>query len=81
MLRRVREIAFGLPRPDLVAATTIPTWLSIFPLLEHVEFLNAPMGFDDELKVSLLRRITQKCGGIRTAKIGDDTRDVSVWLS
>ena len=81
MLSRVREIAFGLPRPHLVAATAIPTWLSVFPLLEHIEFLNTPIVLDHEAKMALLRRIAEKCAGIRTVKIGDDTRDMSAWLS
>jgi hypothetical protein len=81
VLSCVQEIAFGFPHPDVVATTAIPTWLSMFPLLEHIEFLNMPMGLDYEVKMSLLRRIAQKCAGIQTVKIGDDTRDISVWLS
>jgi hypothetical protein len=30
--------------PDVVATSAIPTWLSIFPLLERIEFRNSPMG-------------------------------------
>jgi hypothetical protein len=81
ILKRIKNVAFGMPHPNTDAAEVIPTWLSMFPLLEHIEFLNTPMGLDYEAKMSLLRRIAQKCAGIRTVKIGDDTRDISVWLS
>jgi hypothetical protein len=83
VLSRVREIAFGVPHLDVVTVATalIPAWLSAFPLLEHIELLNTPTGFHYEAKMSLLRRIAQKCVGIRTVKIGDDTREMSVWLS
>jgi hypothetical protein len=81
VLSHVRKIAFGFPHPDAVATTDIPTWLSIFPLLDHIEFLNAPVGLDDRTKMSLLRRIVEKCAGIRSVRIGEDTRDVSAWLS
>jgi hypothetical protein len=83
VLSHVREIAFDLPRLDVVPTTTIPAWLSMFPLLEHIEFLNTPMGLDSdyESKMSFLRRVAQECAGIRTVKIGDDTRDISDWLS
>jgi hypothetical protein len=81
VLSHVRDITFGVPLPDVVATAAILTWLSMFPLLEHIEFLNMPMGLDYEAKMSLLRRIAQKCAGIRTVRIGDDTRDISVWLS
>jgi hypothetical protein len=79
VLSHVREIAFGFPSPAVIAA--ILTWLSIFPLLEHIEFLNAPIGLDYEVKMSLLRRIAQQCAGVWTVRIGDDTRDISAWLS
>jgi hypothetical protein len=83
ILGHVREISFSFPRRDVVVITAlnIPTWLALFPLLEHIELLNTPIGFDYEAKMSFLRRIAQECAGIRTVKIGDDTRDISVWLS
>jgi hypothetical protein len=80
VLSHVREIAFGFPCPDVVATTVIPTWLSMFPLLEYIEFLT-PMGLVYEAKMSFLRRIAQDCAGIRTVKIGDNTREISDWLS
>jgi hypothetical protein len=79
VLSHVREIAFGAdvvaPNPDC------PTWLSMFPLLEHIEFLNAHVGLDHQTKISLLRCIVQKCASIRSVRIGEDTCDVSAWLS
>jgi hypothetical protein len=81
VLSHVREIAFGFPGLDVVVATTaIPTWLAMFPLLEHIEIRDAE-GLDHHTEMSLLRHITQKCVGIRSVKIGDDTRDISDWLS
>jgi hypothetical protein len=53
----------------------------MFPLLEHVEFLNAQVGLDHEIKTSLLQFIVQKCASVRSVRIGEDTRDVSAWLS
>jgi hypothetical protein len=83
VLSHVREIAIGFPRPDVVPTAVIPTWLSMFPLLEHFRFLDTPIGLDSdyEAKISLLRRIAQQCSGIRTVKIGEDTRDISEWFS
>ena len=81
VLRWVRSVAFGVPRPDTAATGVIPTWLSMFPLLEHIEFLNAPIGLDHEAKMALLQQISQKCAGLRFVKIGEETRTVSAWLS
>jgi hypothetical protein len=80
VLGQVREVAFG---PDVAAPSpaAFPTWLSMFPLLEHVEFLNARVGLDHEIKMSLLRFIGQTCASVRSVRIGGDTRDVSAWLS
>jgi hypothetical protein len=81
VLSRVREIAFDFPLPKAAAITSIPTWLSLFPLLEHIKFLNAEVGLDDQTKMSLLRRVVQKCATIRSVTIGEDTHDVSARLS
>jgi hypothetical protein len=80
VLSRVREIAFGMPRPDIDATSAIPKWLSLFPLLEHVEFLNGPNDPSRKAKVTLLRRIVQECAGIRSVKIDEETRDTVSWL-
>jgi hypothetical protein len=74
------KFAFG---PDVVAPSpaALPTWLSMFPLLEHIEFLNAQVGLDHETKMLLLRFIVQECPSVRSVRIGDDTRDISAWLS
>jgi hypothetical protein len=81
ILKRIKKIAFALPRHGSVTIEIIPTWLSMFPLLQHIEFLNKPLRLDHESKITLLRRIAQKCAGIRIVKMDDETRDMSVWLS
>ena len=81
VLRRVRSIAFGMPRPDIAATSVIPTWLSMFPLLEGLEFVNSPNDLSHRAKMSLLRHIVQECPGIRSVKIDEETRSVSDWLS
>jgi hypothetical protein len=81
VLSRVRDIAFGMPRPDIVASSAIPKWLALFPLLEHVEFLDELNDLSRKAKITLLRRIVQECAGIRSAKIDKETRDVAAWLA
>ena len=81
VLRRVRTIAFGMPRPDIAATSAIPTWLSMFPLLEGLEFVNSPNDLSHEAKMSLLRHIVQECPGINSVKIDEETRSVADWLS
>jgi hypothetical protein len=78
VLSHVREIAFGFPCPGLVTTTAILVWLSMFPLLEHVEFLNTQVGLDEQTEL-LRQRIVGKCSRSRSVRIGDDARDV--WLS
>jgi hypothetical protein len=70
-------IAFGMPRPDIVASTATPKWLSLFPLLKHVEFLDGPNDLSRKAKIPLLRCIVR----IRSVKIDEETRDVASWLS
>jgi len=81
IIKRVKHIAFGVPSPNTDATDIIPTWLSMFPLLDHIELIRVPMRFDYESRKSFLRSIAHKCAGIRTVTIGDDTWDMSVWLS
>jgi len=81
VLSRVREIAITFFRPNIVLTSAIPTWLSKFPMLEHIELSRMPTTPDYGDKMFFLRSIAQQCAGIRTAKIGDETRDISVWLS
>jgi hypothetical protein len=42
VLSRVREINFGVPHQDVFTITAIRSWSSMFPLLEHIEFLECP---------------------------------------
>jgi hypothetical protein len=81
VLSQVREVAFGFPCPDVVATNAISTWLSVFPLLDHVEFLNTQVGLDHQTEMLLLRRIVQKCSRLHSVRIGEETHDVSAWLS
>jgi hypothetical protein len=81
VLSHVQEIAFGFPYQDVVATTAILVWLSMFPLLEHVEFLNTQVGLDPQTEMLLLQPIVEKCSRLRSVRIGDDARDISDWLS
>jgi hypothetical protein len=81
VLCRVREIGFGMPGPDIVTTSAIPQWLALFPLLEHVEFLNGPNYLNRQAKIILLRCIVQECTWIRSVKIDEETRDVDSWLA
>jgi len=79
VLKHVREIAFSA---EVLAPSPadLPNWLSAFPLLEHIEFLNPRVGHDQEIKMSMLRCIGAKCPQIRSVRIGEDSRDISAWL-
>jgi len=57
VLRSVREIVFDFPHSDAFPATTIPTWLSRFPILEEIEIIGMPIGLDYQVKMSFFRRI------------------------
>jgi hypothetical protein len=81
VLSRVQEIGFGMPRPDIVATCAIPKWLSLFPLLEHVEFLDGPNDLSRNGKIALLRCIVKECARTRSVKIDEETRDVASWLT
>ena len=80
VLGRISRVAFGVSSLCTEDTEAIPTWLSVFPLLEHIEFLSVPNGPDHDGKMALLRRIVQACGQIRSVKIGEETHEVSAWL-
>jgi hypothetical protein len=80
VLSHVREIVFS---QDIVAPTSdaFLTWISKFPLLERIEFIDTRVRLDHPTTMSLLRRTVQKCAKLHSVRIGQDTYDVSAWLS
>jgi hypothetical protein len=81
VLCHVRQVTFGADVLVAINRATSRHWFPMFPLLEHVEFLNAHVWFDHQIKMSWVRFIVQTCPSVRSVRIGDDTRDVSAWLS
>ena len=79
LLQQVTNVEFSVERG---AASLLPTWLSLFPVLEHISFMNHSEGtWSRKDKVALLRQIAEKCTTIQHVTIEGEKRDIAVWLA